>query len=45
LSATVVAVAWLNVPFGWTDVLGSLCIVLTMYVLARSEAKSVDQSL
>jgi drug/metabolite transporter (DMT)-like permease len=45
LSATVVAVAWLNVPFGWTDVLGSLCIVLTMYVLARSEAQSIDQSL
>ena len=36
LSAALVAVLWLNVPFGWLDVLGSLCIVLTLYVLART---------
>ncbi len=46
LSASLVAVWWLDVPFGWLDVLGSLCIVLTMYVLARSETTtSIDQGL
>lgn len=33
LSAALVAVAWLKVPFGWLDVLGSLCILLTIFVL------------
>jgi drug/metabolite transporter (DMT)-like permease len=37
LSAALVSVFWLDVAFGWLDVLGSLCIVLTIYVLARSE--------
>jgi len=35
-------VLWLNVAFGWLDVLGSLCIVLTIYVLARE--KQSEQS-
>lgn len=34
LSAALVAVLWLHVPFGWMDVLGSVCIVLTIFVLA-----------
>ncbi len=33
LSAALVAVAWLQVPFGLMDVLGSVCIVLTIVVL------------
>lgn len=35
LSAALVAVAWLHVPFGWMDVLGSACIVFTLFVLTR----------
>jgi drug/metabolite transporter (DMT)-like permease len=42
LSAALVSVLWLNVAFGWLDVLGSLCIVLTIYVLARE--KQSEQS-
>lgn len=33
LAAALVAVAWLQVPFGVLDVLGSVCIVLTIVVL------------
>ena len=33
LSAALVAVRWLQVPFGWMDVCGSVCIVLTIFVL------------
>ena len=42
LSAALVSVLWLQVSFGTWDVLGSLCIVLTMYVLARSEQLGSD---
>ncbi len=42
LSAALVSVVWLNVEFGWLDVLGSLCIVLTIYLLARSKQSGSD---
>ena len=42
LSAALVSVLWLNVAFGWLDVLGSLCIVLTIYVLAREKKSGSD---
>jgi drug/metabolite transporter (DMT)-like permease len=42
LSAAFVSVVWLNVEFGWLDVLGSLCIVLTIYLLARSKQSGSD---
>ena len=34
LSAALVSVFWLEVAFGWLDVVGSLCIVLTIFILA-----------
>ena len=37
LSAALVSVLWLQVAFGWLDVVGSLCIVLTIFILARPE--------
>ncbi len=37
LSAALVSVLWLGVAFGWMDVLGSACIVLTIYILSRSK--------
>ena len=42
LSAALLSVVWLNVEFGWLDVLGSLCIVLTIYLLARSKQSGSD---
>ena len=42
LSAALVSVVWLNIEFGWLDVLGSLCIVLTIYLLARSKQSGSD---
>lgn len=45
LSAALVAVAWLQVPFGWMDVLGSVCIVLTIFVLTmRSSSHAAETS-
>jgi len=44
LSAALVSVVWLNVEFGWLDVLGSLCIVLTIYLLARSKQSGSDSN-
>jgi drug/metabolite transporter (DMT)-like permease len=35
LSAALVSVLWLGVAFGWMDVLGSACIVLTIYILSK----------
>lgn len=35
LSATILAVLWLNVPFSGMDWLGSLCIISTIYLLGR----------
>ena len=35
LSATILAVLWLNVTFSGMDWLGSLCIVSTIYLLSR----------
>lgn len=40
LSAALVAVLWLHVPFTWADVLGSVCIVLTIFVLALPTSSS-----
>ena len=42
LSAALVSVWWLNVAFGWLDVVGSLCIVLTIYLLAREKQSGSD---
>jgi drug/metabolite transporter (DMT)-like permease len=39
LSAALVSVLWLNVAWGWWDALGSLCIVLAMYVLVLSRPR------
>lgn len=39
LSATVMAVFWLNVPFGVMDWIGTICIVITVLLLAKSESK------
>lgn len=35
LAATLLAVIWLNVPFGWMDWIGSLCIVSTVFLLTK----------
>lgn len=48
LSATVVAVLWLNVPFALLDWLGSACIVATIFLLSRSvqdEERGVERAL
>ena len=42
LSAALVSVWWLNVAFGWLDVVGSLCIVLTIYLLAHEKQSGSD---
>jgi drug/metabolite transporter (DMT)-like permease len=42
LSAALVSVWWLNVAFGWLDVVGSLCIVLTIYLLAGEKQSGSD---
>lgn len=34
VSATVFSVLWLNVSFGWMDLLGFLCILSTIFLLA-----------
>lgn len=34
LSATVIAVLWLQTPFNWIDYLGSLCIISTIFLLS-----------
>ncbi|MEO6682564.1 MAG: EamA family transporter [Ginsengibacter sp.] len=41
LSATVMAVFWLNVPFVFMDWLGTICIVITILLLARGDRKGV----
>src|SRR5690606_32302858 len=35
LSATILAVLWLNVPFSGMDWLGSFCIISTIFLLSR----------
>ena len=40
LSAALVSVLWLGVAFGWMDVLGSLCIVLTIYILSKQSEQT-----
>ena len=40
LSAALVSVLWLKVAWGWWDALGSLCIVLAMYVLVLSRPRA-----
>jgi drug/metabolite transporter (DMT)-like permease len=40
LSAALVSVLWLGVAFGWMDVLGSMCIVLTIYILSKQSEQS-----
>lgn len=37
LSATTIAVLWLQVPFGTLDWLGAICIVSTVFLLSRKE--------
>lgn len=39
LSATVMAVFWLNVPFGLMDWIGTICIVTTILLLAKGQRK------
>ena len=34
LSATIIAVLWLQTPFNWIDYLGSLCIISTIFLLS-----------
>jgi len=41
LSATLIAVAWLKVPFGVFDVAGTVCIVATILLLALRKAPHV----
>lgn len=38
LAATLLAVLWLNVSFGWTDWVGSFCIVSTVFLLSKMES-------
>ncbi len=48
LSATVVAVLWLKVPFALLDWLGSACIMATIFLLSRStqgEEKGAERAL
>ena len=40
LSAALVSVLWLGAAFGWMDVLGSMCIVLTIYILSKQSEQS-----
>ena len=40
LAAALVSVLWLGVAFGWLDVLGSACIVLTIYILSKQSEQS-----
>ena len=40
LSATIMAVFWLNVPFVLMDWIGTICIVATILLLARGERKN-----
>lgn len=40
LSATIVAVVWLGVPFGRADWLGTACIIATIVLLTLSERKT-----
>jgi hypothetical protein len=35
-----VSVLWLGVAFGWMDVLGSMCIVQTIYILSKQPEQS-----
>lgn len=37
LSAAIIAVVWLNVPFGLYDWLGTLCILITIALLTKKE--------
>jgi drug/metabolite transporter (DMT)-like permease len=39
LSATVMAVLWLNVPFGWMDWIGTVFILATILILTRKKEK------
>lgn len=34
LSAAFLAVVWLNVPFGWAEWIGTLCIISTIFILS-----------
>lgn len=42
LSATIMAVAWLNVPFQLMDWIGSACIVSTVFLLSYERPKKVS---
>ncbi len=42
LSATIIAVLWLQTPFNWIDYLGSFCIISTIFLLSyQPKAKTV----
>lgn len=40
LAATIAALAWLGIPFGVADALGSACILATLFVLSGKSAKA-----
>jgi len=42
LSAALVSVLWLGVAFGWMDVLGSACILLTIFILSKQSGSDRD---
>jgi drug/metabolite transporter (DMT)-like permease len=44
LSAAVLSVWWLNVPFGVMDWLGTICILVTIVLLAREETPQESQA-
>ncbi|MBP2034161.1 drug/metabolite transporter (DMT)-like permease [Clostridium algifaecis] len=40
LSATIVSILWLNIPFGIFDIIGSICIVSTVLILSYNKKSS-----
>lgn len=43
LSATIIAVLWLQTPFNWIDYLGSFCIISTIFLLSyQPKAKTIE---
>lgn len=45
LSAVVATVVWLHVPFGLFEWIGALCIIGTIFALARKEEKAVEKTI
>lgn len=47
LSATLIAVVWLQTPFTWIDYLGGLCIISTLFILSypsKPNEKAADSA-